>query len=32
VFFGSDGKERVELRLVGYEGVDQFIKRLRAVE
>ena len=32
VFFGSDGKERVGLRVVGYETADQFITRLRAVE
>ena len=32
VFLGSDGQERVELRLVGYERADQFIKRVRAAE
>ncbi len=32
VFLGSDGKEHVELRLVGYERAEQFIKRLRAAE
>ena len=31
-FFDSDGKERIGLRLVGYEGASQFIKRLSAVE
>ncbi|HYT59689.1 MAG TPA: thioredoxin family protein [Haliangiales bacterium] len=28
VFLGPDGKERSQLRLVGYEGTDQFIRRL----
>ena len=32
VFLGADGKERVELRLVGYEGPDQFVRRLHAVK
>jgi thiol:disulfide interchange protein DsbD len=31
IFLGPDGKERVELRLVGYEGPDQFVRRLREV-
>ncbi len=32
VFLGPDGKERLDLRLVGYEGADLLIQRLRAVE
>jgi thiol:disulfide interchange protein DsbD len=32
MFFGSDGKVRVDLRLVGYERADKFLMRLRAVE
>ena len=32
MFFGSDGKERAALRVVGYEKADQFIIRMRAVE
>jgi thiol:disulfide interchange protein DsbD len=32
VFLGSDGKERVELRLEGYERPDKFIRRLQAVK
>jgi thiol:disulfide interchange protein DsbD len=32
VFLGPDGKERVELRLVGYEGPGQFVRRLNEVK
>ena len=32
VFIGPDGKERSTLRLLGYEGPDLFIRRLRAVK
>jgi len=32
VFIGPDGKERPTLRLLGYEGPDRFIQRLRMVK
>ena len=32
VFLGPDGKERLELRLVGYEGPDRFVRRLYEVK
>jgi len=31
-FFDSDGKERIGLRLVSYEGPDQFVRRLQKVK
>ena len=32
VFLGPDGKERTELRLVGYEEAGRFVRRLAAVK
>jgi len=32
VFLGRNGQERVELRLVGYEGPGQFVRRLNEVK
>jgi thiol:disulfide interchange protein DsbD len=32
VFLGPEGKERVELRLVGYEGPGQFVRRSNEVK
>ena len=32
VFLGPDGKERTELRLVGYEDAGRFARRLAAVK
>ncbi len=32
VFIGSDGKERKELRLEGFEPPEEFLKRLRALK
>ena len=31
-FLGSESQARVELRLVGYEGPDQFVRRLHEVK
>jgi thiol:disulfide interchange protein DsbD len=30
IFIGADGEERVRLRLLGSEGREQFLRRLRA--
>ena len=32
VFIGPDGKERPKLRLLGFEGSDQFVRRLQAMK